>query len=304
MGLRPIQGMALVVLAMAIIGLIDNFVAFIAAEIGLWQFHLMRSSVLCVMIFILARIFGWRLRPVNAGAVILRSFFFSTSMVLYFGALGGLSVAQAGAGLFSSPIFVLLISALFLGTRIGIWRIFAVALGFAGVLIILRPDPQTLSPLIALPVLAGLFYALNGIATLRWCARESTGALLIGVFAGLGLWGALGTVVLLIFPGLSSGTGDFLFFTRGWVSPPPAIYGWLAVQVVGSLIAVGLLTRGYQSAEVSFVTVFEYSFLIFAGFWTFVIFGTRPDTLALVGIVFIIVSGMIITLRVRSNVGP
>ena len=296
---QPLFGLVLVVMAMSIIGLIDNFVVHIAAEVGLWQFHAIRSLALCGIIWVLAWGFGWRLRPVSWRAVAARSFFFSTAMVLYFGSLGAMSVAQAGAGLFSSPIFVLLISALILGAGIGIWRILAVAIGFAGVLLILKPWSDSVSVMAVLPVLAGIFYALNGIATRRWCEAESTGTLLMGLFGGLGVWGVLGTIWFTLNPFSVEVAGDFAFFTRGWVPISGPIWGWIAVQIVGSLMAVAMLTRGYQVTEVSFVTVFEYSFLIFAGFWGIVLFGVVPDGPALLGIVLIITSGTIIALRSR-----
>jgi len=295
----PIHGFAYVVIAMFILGLIDNFVANIAAEVSVWQFHFLRSLAMCFIVWALSRIFGWRLMPLNWKAVALRSFFFSFAMVLYFGSLGGLSVAQAGAGIFSSPIFVLLISAMFLGTRIGIWRILAVAVGFSGVLLILKPWSDALSVLVFLPVLAGFFYALSGIATRRWCDGENTVTLLMGLFAALGLWGLAGVVWLWLFPASGGSLDEFAFFTRGWVTPSPMFWVWFSIQVFGSMLAVALLTRGYQSAEVSFVAVFEYSFLLFAGFWGFILHGTLPDSFAFLGIALIIGSGTIIALRSR-----
>ena len=62
-----------------------------------------------------------------------------------FGAVAVLPIAQVGAGLFTAPIFVLIFSALFFGLPIGKWRIIAVGLGFAGVLLLLRPDAGAFS---------------------------------------------------------------------------------------------------------------------------------------------------------------
>ena len=72
----------------------------------------MRSLVICATLMLLARVFRWRIRPLNWRPVALRSLFFSSAMVLYFGAAGIMPIAQVGAGLFSAPIFVLVISAL------------------------------------------------------------------------------------------------------------------------------------------------------------------------------------------------
>jgi len=296
---RPVLGVLLVVLSMSLIGLIDNFIKLIAAEAGLWEFHFLRSLVVCGMLLVIARVMHWRLRPRNWRAVILRSFFFSTAMVLYFGAAGMIPVSQAAAGLFTSPVFVLLISAMFLGVRIGVWRILAVVVGFSGVLMILRPMGQGVSVLMFIPVAAGLFYALNGIATRRWCGQEGTATLLFGLFAGLGVWGALGLLVFTLFPVPADVATALPFFTRGWVAPSGAFTVWLLVQAFGSIISVALLTRGYQLAEVSYAAVAEYSFLIAAAFWSWVLWGSIPDGLAILGAGAIALSGIIIVMRSR-----
>ena len=68
---------------------------------------------------------------------------------------------------------------------------------------------------------------------------------------------------------------------------------------MGSLAGVALLTRGYQVAEVSFVTVFEFSFLVFAAFWAWALWGVTLDLRGVLGIGAIVLSGVIITQRSR-----
>ncbi len=296
---RPVLGVVLVISSMGMIGLIDNFIRLIAKEAGLWQFHLLRSLVVCSCLLVIARLMHWRLRPKNWRAVVLRSFAFSSAMVLYFGSAGIISVSQAASGLFTGPVFVLLISASFLGVRIGIWRILAVAIGFGGVLLILRPDRGALSIMSVLPLFAGLFYALSGIATRRWCGQESTMTLNMGAFLGLGLWGALGVVVFTLFPVPPEIARALPFFTRGWVHPSGAFVLWMLVQAFGSMAATALLTRGYLLADVSFASGAEYSFLIFVALWGYVLWGSVPDPVSALGAGAIVLSGVIILVRSR-----
>lgn len=296
---NPLLGAGLVIFAMAVIGLIDNYIQVIALDAGVWQFHMLRSIMICTLLGLLALIFGWRARPVNWRPVALRSELFSSSMVLYFGAAGMLPIAQVGAGLFSSPIWVLVISALFLGTRVGIWRILAVILGFVGVILILKPDAAEVSVLSFLPVLAGLLYALSAISTRRWCDGESTTTLLFGLFIGLGLWGLAGLIWFTLRPASPAFAAEFGFFAKGWVEPTARFWGLTIMQAVVSLLAVGALTRGYQLVEVSFVTVFEYTFLISAAFWAYMLYGDILDPRSAIGIGLIVVAGVIIALRTR-----
>ena len=72
----------------------------------------------------------------------------------------------------------------------------------------------------------------------------------MGVFGFMAIWGLLGLAGI---SALAFGGEDFL--TRGWVRPSPEIFGWCLLQAVGSLTAVILLTRAYQLAEASTVSV-------------------------------------------------
>lgn len=287
------------VFGMALMGFIDNFVRLIASEIGLWQFHFTRSCLVLLVLVPVALWLGWRLRPKRLWAVALRSFFIAASMLLYFSALAALPIAQAAAGVFTSPIFVLILSAFFFGVRIGPWRVFAVLLGFTGVLLMLRPDAASFSWMSVIPVLAGLCYALSAVSTRAFCEGESTGTLVAGFFSTIGVFGACG---LIWFAAMGRVTDPALdgFFGSGWQAFSMLSAGVTMAQAWVSLLAIGLITRAYQIAEASHVAVFEYAFLISAGFWSYVLWGERPDAVGLLGIALIIASGVVIILRTRE----
>ncbi|RMD92067.1 MAG: DMT family transporter [Alphaproteobacteria bacterium] len=279
---------------MTAIGWVDNFVPLIAAEAGLWQFHATRSLLALPLVVVLARLSGARLRPHNPAAVALRTAAFAGSMVLYFGALAFLPIAVVGAGLFTAPIFVQLLSALLFGVALGPWRIAAVAVGFAGVVALLRPWEGGLSLMALMPVGAGFLYAVAGVLTRHLCAQESPFTLLAGFFLAMGLIG-LGGLAL-----LPAGRGaDFL--TTGLVWPGPAFWLWTAVQAVVSVLAVGMITRAYQIAEPSYVSVFEYWFLVAASGFAWLLWGQALDGLMLAGMTLIALAGLVIILRARSE---
>lgn len=293
---NPLAAAVSILAAMLLIGFIDNFVVNIAQEAGLWQFHFLRSVIALPLIAGLAVMRLGTLRVQRPGAVAARSLFISLAMVLYFGALAFLPISEAVAGLFTAPIFVLLISTLAMRQRIGPVRIFAALVGFVGVVMVLRPDAGAVTWATAAPVCAGFFYALGGITTRTWCADESPTALLAAFFAALGLCGALGVIALTAFPVATEDPG---FILRGWTIPTPAFLGWTLMQAVGSIIAVGLITRSYQMADTSFVAVFEYSLLIFVAVWAWVLRGETIDFWAAIGIGVIIASGAVLALRGR-----
>lgn len=279
-----------------LIGFTDNLVPLISADVGLWQFHVMRSGVGLPFLVLVAYVLGLHLRPRRWWPVILRSALQGVSMTIYFGALAFLPVPMVAAGLYTAPIFVLLVSALVYGERFSLGQIAAVALGFVGVLLVLGPQALDGASLAAvLPVLAGAIYALSNMATRRLCAGESATTMLAGFFVAMFLIGLMGTVIFTLWPQVVP-EGAAGFVLRGYVSVPPMLWVWTLLQAGGALLAVGLVTRAYQLAAAEKVSVLEYSSLLTAAFWGWLMWGHVLGFLAWSGMALIVISGAIIAL--------
>ncbi|SDY91203.1 EamA-like transporter family protein [Jannaschia faecimaris] len=274
----------------------DQFIRIIAAESSLWTFHIVRSGMMWVLALVFVAVMGRRLKVVNLRAVAARSAVMSTAMILYFGALGFMSVAEAAAGLFSAPIWVLIFSVVFFGLRIGPVRVAAAIVGFVGVILVLSPDMAALSVLNLLPVLSGAFYAVAVIATREWCDGEDAITLALGVFSFMAFWGLCGIAL-----GAALGWEPTGYLTRGWVTPSSTVFWLCVMQAVCSLVAVTLLTRGYQLAEASLVSVFEYSVLAFSALFGFLVWGDLLTLWSGLGLVLIAAAGSLIALRDRGD---
>lgn len=294
---RPLAAAAMIGVYALVIGYTDNMVRVIAEDAGLWQFHAIRTAMVLCLVALIAVPLGLRLRPRNLAAVVGRSVLHGSALMVYFGSLAFLPVAQVAAGLFSAPIFVLVISRFAFGERIGPWRIGAVAVGFLGIVLVLMPGSQApIGAASLMPVAAGALYALGNIATRRWCRRESAETLVLGFFIALGLLGLVGLAVLALLPPAGiPGTAGFL--TRGWVTPTSEFWIWTFVQAAGSLIGVTAMIRGYQLAEASRVAIFEYSVLPAAALWGWIIWGEVLGAGAFVGMALIFAAGAVIALR-------
>jgi drug/metabolite transporter (DMT)-like permease len=297
---RTLTAAGAILIYAAIVGFADNYVRVIAAEAGLWQFHAMRSGIALTVLGLLAPLLGLRLRPVNPRAVAARSAIHGAAMLVYFGSLAFLPVAQVAAGLFTAPIFVLLIARFAYGERIGPVRLLAVALGFLGVVLVLGPSAMGEASLAALlPVLGGALYAMGNVATRAWCAGESAETLLAGFFAALLALGLAGLAVLALIP-MPAPEGTAGFIQRGWVAPSTTVLFWVTVQALGSVLAVGMMIRAYQMADATRVSVFEYMILPASALWGWVIWGEVLTPLAVAGMVLIAGAGAMIALRARQ----
>ena len=300
---RTLMAAGLISVYAFVIGFTDNYVRVIAEEAGLWQFHFTRSCMTAVLLGLGVAIWGFRVRPRSWRAVVARSAIHGSAMVIYFGALAFLDVALVAAGLFTAPIWVLLISRFAYGHAIGPVQVLAVALGFAGVILVLGPEALGGASMAALlPIIAGALYALGNIATREWCGEESAQTLLAGFFGALGIIGAVGMVALTLFP-LEVPLGPDGFLQRGPVWPSGEFYFWTFVQAAGSLIGVGFMIRAYQITDASRASVLEYVILPASAFWTWVIWGKGLEPLAVLGMVLIVAAGTLIALRAKAQEG-
>mgnify|MGYP003750882381 FL=1 len=296
--LHPRLAAASILGGMFVLGITDNFVPYISETGSLWQFHMVRGVLSVVLLALIAAVGIGVIRPLSWRAVLARSLFPASAMLIYFGCLSVLPIGVVVAGLFTAPLFVLLINVVFQGGRVGLVRIGAVLSGFIGALLVIQPDPSALDPVAFAPIVAGVLYAIGAVVTRLWCAQESTIALSAGFFGMLSVFGLIG---LLILP--AGGPAGFEgFVLRGWMPLTPEMWFWIAVQAVGSILGIGLIFNGYLLGEAGHVAVFEYSLLVFASFWAWVLWGQTVGPLALFGMVMIAVAGAVISLRSEEAV--
>ena len=282
--------------AMLVIGCIDNFISLIARDAGLWQFQVLRSAMGLPLIILVSFLGFGTLWALRLWAVALRSFFVAFAMLFYFGSLAFMPLAQALAGLFTSPIFILLITAFILREPVGPARIWAVFIGFIGILLVLDSDWSTLSWISFLPVVGGLFYAMGAVATRQLCEGESTLSMLAMLFLIQAIIGALALAVLGQFE-FTVPEGAAGFIQRGWVWPVTAALPFILLQAVGSVLGVGLIIRAYQIGTASYVAIYEYSVFNSGPFFAWMLFGQTVTALQAGGIILIAAAGIVIALR-------
>ncbi|MCF2905317.1 DMT family transporter [Octadecabacter sp. CECT 8868] len=292
----PKLSMIFTLSGMFTLALTDNLIVLVSQTSSLWLFQTLRGIIAVGVILSLALIGAVSLRAQRPFWVILRNVFNATALLIYFACLAFLPIGIVAAGFLTAPIFVLVLSILFRGEKAGVWRWGAVTLGFVGALMLVWPEDGNLEWYSALPVLAGLFYAISAIGTRQWCEGESVWVMTFAYIVILGLWGAIGLAVLTIWP-VTNVSPENGWVLRGYV-PPDQTMMWVTIaQALGSVFGVLFLTKGYQLGEASYVAINEYSMIVFAAFFAWLLWGQTLGTVALVGMGLIILSGSIIAVR-------
>ncbi|MFC4168009.1 DMT family transporter [Teichococcus aestuarii] len=180
---------------------------------------------------------------------------------------------------FTMPLFLTALSIPLLGEKVGWRRCSAVLVGFAGVLLMLRPGfgGGALPGGAVAAVLAGaVAWALAMITIRRMGAQGESGAAIV-------LWFAIGGSVV--------GAAAAI---PGWVWPTPAQWGLLAAVGLVSALAQLLMTAAYRSGETTLIAPFEYSGILWTMTLGILVWGERPDGWDFAGIAVLVASGLYI----------
>jgi drug/metabolite transporter (DMT)-like permease len=178
------------------------------------------------------------------------------------------------------PIFVTALSGIVLGERIGWRRWTAILIGFCGVLIALRPSSQTVSWPAMIALGGSMSFALLMLITRSLRATPDI-VLASSQFGGTFLLGA----VLSPF---------------GWVTPGPGSLVLFAAAGCISVAALLCVNRSLKLAPASVVVPYQYSMIVWAVIFGFVVFGDVPSWATIVGATIIIGAGLYIFLRERE----
>ena len=295
------RGALLLVLGISIFGFSDNLTLLVSDQVGVGQFHFSRSLFAILMVVTIGRTFGLSVIPRYWKPILVRTVFMVTSMLLYFGVMPMMPIAEAGAGLFTSPIFVLIFSAILFKERIGWRRIMAVLIGTFGVLLVLQPGREGFSFYHMLPVMAGACYAMGSIITYRYLRDESSLAILMSFIISIGACGALATTTLTFFPVSPELLAQASFLFKGWQPVKFSFWLWMVVIAFGASAALSLMTRAYQLTKTSYAAIYEYAYLISVGLFGWLFWGTVPGTLSVIGISLIIFAGVLIVVAQHKN---
>lgn len=299
---QPALAVAAMLLGLIALSLQDSLGKILSSYLSLWQFQTCRAFLNVLFVLVLARLTmrGFVLSPNNTTAVLVRSLLHVGAMMCFFGSAPFLTMAEMAGGLYTFPLFVAVLSAIFLKERVGMRRIAAIVTGFIGTLLVLRPGTESFQPAGLLPVAAGFCYANFIIITRRYCKTESPVVLTLASNVTILISGVTGILLITVIDPSDSLRDQYPFVLSAWLPMLPWMVGLVIICTVFNVIGNITMSKAYQSAESSFLAPFDYSYLIFASFWGYVFWSDIPGVTTLVGMFLIAAGGIFVAWRERQ----
>jgi drug/metabolite transporter (DMT)-like permease len=213
------------------------------------------------------------------GRHFIRGLYGTIGMVLNFGAVIMLPLAEATTLNFTAPIWATVLSMILLKDKVGPWRWSAVVLGFAGILIIAQPGGGHIP-------LAGALVALGGAFMI---------ALISIQIADLGRTEKPTTIVFYF----ALFSAPITALSLPFVAQAHDTTGWLLLLAIGISGSIGqlLLTAALRFGKVASVIVMDYSALFWATIYGFVLFGVLPPVSTWFGAPLVVAAGLTIAWR-------
>ncbi|WP_431323914.1 DMT family transporter [Rhizobium sp. YTU87027] len=271
----PLVGIALACSGYSLFAIQDAVVKWLVADYAVPQILFMRSILIAVIAGIMVRRLRHPsiLKSPHRKSLLLRAGLMLAAWMAYYSAARDLGLAEITTMYFSAPIIVVLLSILVLKEYVGPMRWLACIGGFAGV--VLAADPAEAPSLVpaGMVIFAGFCWAWSTVLVRLVSRTEST-------------------------PNQMMAT-SFLFAvacgaTLPWLWRTPDLFGWVLMIGLGFVAAAGqyLLYEGFRRAPASTLAPMEYSGLVWAFLYGYLIWSDVPTVNVVAGAVLIIASSL------------
>ncbi len=284
-GKNNLKGALLMMGSMAGFVINDTFIKLVSTDVPLFQTLFIRGIVASFILGWIARNRG-TLRPVLNNSdlkyLVLRGIGEVGSTLCFLTALYNMRLANATAILQSMPLAVTLAAAVFLGHSVGWRRYLAIAIGFSGVLIIVRPGYEGFNNYSLLAVLAVVFLVIRDLSTRT--LSESMPSSFVALYAAV----------------LIMSVGGILSFFKGWENV--SFQNIFILMLSACFIVIGYLcaVMAMRVGDIAFVSPFRYSVLVWAIILGYLVFGDIPDALMLMGATIVCAMGIFTFYRERK----
>jgi drug/metabolite transporter (DMT)-like permease len=277
---QAVRGAMLAVLAMWLFSAQDAFVKVMSEDYSVVTILFFRSlglvPVATYLVWRQGGLAGFRSRRLGLQA--LRGTFLFLMFLGYYLALTRLPLATAVALVFSAPLMTTLLSVPILKEPIGLHRMGAVLVGFLGVLIMVRPGGGAFEWAALLCIGASFCYSLSMVLTRHLGTTESLTS-------------------LVFYPNLAFLLGSTLLLPANWTPVPPAHIALLVGFGVFVIVPHFAITQAYRIAPPPVLAPFDYTTLVWALLWGWLLWKEWPSAATLMGACIVVLAGLYVVYR-------
>jgi len=293
------KGIFFIMTGMAFFSIQDSLIKYIYEDVALFELYfgrtLIQSIILLSFVLLTKKTIILKTHYPVLTLVRVVCFFFGFSF--FYISLTFMTLAMTSALFFSCPFFMSMFAKFFLKEKIGIRRWSAIFVGFIGVLIVLNPSLEEFNFFKLAPVACALCYATSMTITKYTSSKDSiytqmTWLYIFAIFASI--------IIFLVsgdgkFNNFSDSTMQFIF--REWFTNPAEAWPYVLVMGIVASISFFCVFSAYSIASPSIVSLFEYSYIVWAMLAGYILFETVPVPRTFIGAAIIIGAGFYIYYR-------
>jgi len=286
---QRLKAIGLMLLAVAFFSGLDTSAKYLATREGLGVGQIVWSRCIGQFVLLLLLVPSFGVMSARAlfvtnslGWQLVRSVLMVATTAFNFLALQYLRLDQTVTIVFLAPLMVALLAGPLLGEWVGKRRLAAILVGFAGVLIAVRPGVGDIHPAVLYSFAGMLAYAFFIILTRRMAHVDPP-------------------LVTLFYSMFAGTVGAIPFAIADWVTPPDVL-SWVLLGALGILGGFGhwLFLHAYRLAPASAIAPFLYTQLLTMVAFGLIVFGDLPDLWTLAGATLIVASGIYLINRERQ----
>jgi drug/metabolite transporter (DMT)-like permease len=243
---------------------------------------------------------GWKLLPPLWKRIVFRGLILGIAYLGFVLAIAAMPIANAVAIYFTMPFFVAGLAGPILGERVRLHRWLAIAAGFMGVMVMVRPGAGVFEPAAVLALISAMGYAVGQM--IGRPISQQVRPIVIAAWQNT-IYMVIALSLLVVFNVFDLGPFEhpsLVFLSRAWVWPNAVDSFFLLGHGVLAALAMLLFVNAYKYAEANFIAPFEYSAMIWAVLYGLVLFGDFPDIYTWIGAAIVVTAGIFMSLRDRK----
>ena len=293
------KGIFFIMTGMAFFSIQDSLIKYIYEDVALFELYFGRTLIQSIILlsFVLLTKKTIILKTHYPVLTLIRVVCFFFGFSFFYISLTFMTLAMTSALFFSCPFFMSMFAKFFLKEKIGIRRWSAIFVGFIGVLIVLNPSLEEFNFFKLAPVACALCYATSMTITKYTSSKDSiytqmTWLYIFAIFASI--------IIFLVsgdgkFNNFSDSTMQFIF--REWFTNPAEAWPYVLIMGIVASISFFCVFSAYSIASPSIVSLFEYSYIVWAMLAGYILFETIPVPRTFIGAAIIIGAGFYIYYR-------